>query len=557
MLPLRVRLAQMLETASQDPGVLRRLVVLATVIAIIAGVLASGGFTLNLEVGDRDGGTSGADTTLSAGSTLVSGADDGDPITAGSAATGASRAAGASTSAAGSTGARSASARSTAPGPGATASPAAAVAAPTCEGATLEATDNGVTKDNITISLLQTDLAALNAAGFGLASGTADLVKIATAWANALNAGGGVACRKVTIHNDKTDLSVDAQLASCKKLTQDDKVFTVISPGGLVAGAPCITKDNKTPLVAALAAPEYWDREGAPYLWDVLMSQERVLLNHVQWLHDSGSINPKDTHVGVVFANEPYGGPSVEGAMIPHLKSLGYKVRVGKLPYDPEQAAAQMAQVVLDFQQSGVNHVMMPVNIIYKTQFMQQAESQNYFPVYSEDDATVGCQDALTGTYPAKSWDETLCVGAGLLHGAPNGLRPAELQAYFKANPFAQLADKVYLTTYKEGYDNGGESNAEDTLTQQGANYLIGSLVSMWAQAANRVGPDLTRAAWGAAMETTGSFDQTVSPTPFSYGKGKWSGPDHIEIVQWHAEASDGYGERLYHRVSDRIKAPF
>ena len=243
--------------------------------------------------------------------------------------------------------------------------------------------------------------------------------------------------------------------------------------------------------------------------------------------------------------------------MIPKLRELGYKVRVGKLPYDAEQAAAQMAQVVLDFQQAGVNHVMVPVNIVYKTQFMQQAESQNYYPVYSEDDATVGCQDFLTGTYPAKSWDETLCVGGGLLNGAPNGLRPADLQAYFKSNPFAQRADAVYLATNKGGYNNGGESNEEDTLAQQGSNYLIGSLVSMWAQAANRVGPELTRAAWGAAMETTGTFDQTVSPTPFTYGKGKWSGPDHIEIVQWHAEASDGYAERLYHRVSDRITAAY
>jgi hypothetical protein len=331
----------------------------------------------------------------------------------------------------------------------------------------------------------------------------------------------------------------------------------VISPGGLVGGAPCITKDNKTPLVAALAAPEYWSREGAPYLWDVLMSQERVQLNHVQWMHDNGHINPTDHHVGVVYANEPYGGPSVEGSMIPHLKTLGYEVRVGKLPYDTEQAAAQMAQTVLDFQQAGVNHVMMPVNIVYKTQFMQQAESQNYFPVYSEDDATVGCQDFLTGTYPEASWDETLCVGAGLLNGGPNGLRPADLQAYFESNPFAQRADAVYLATNPEGYDNGGEANEEDTLAQQGTNYHLGQLFMLWAQAANRVGPELTRPAWGAAMEATGAFDQTVSPTPYSFGKGKWSGPDHLEVVQWHAEAGDGYEERLYRRVTDRIKAPF
>jgi hypothetical protein len=188
---------------------------------------------------------------------------------------------------------------------------------------------------------------------------------------------------------------------------------------------------------------------------------------------------------------------------------------------------------------------------------MQQAESQNYFPVYSEDDATVGCQDFLTGTYPERSWDETLCVGAGLLNGAPNGLRPDDLQAYLASNAFAQKADRIYLATNPEGYDNGGEAEEEDTLAQQGVNYHLGQLFMLWAQAANRVGPDLTREAWGAAMEQTGSFHESVSPTPYTYAAGKWSGPDHIEIVQWHAAAEDGYEERLYHRVTDRIPAPF
>lgn len=563
MLPLRVRLSQMLETASNDPGVLRRLIGLCTVLIVVAGVIASGGFSLSFEVGDRDGsalatGAAGAGRTFAADGELL--VDDGSgavPVGGAAAASG--------TTGGRATGGATGSTRGTAGGAATSGSPAAAggeqaasaTSTPSCEGASLRATDNGVTKDAITISLLQTDLAALDAAGFGLSTGEVDYPKIIKAWENHFNTSGGVACRKVVIRYDKTDLTIDGQLASCKQLTQDIKVHAVITPGGLVGGAPCITKDNKTPLVAALAAPNYWASEGAPYLWDVLMSQERVQLNHVQWLHDAKKINTKDTHVGVVYAAEPYGGPSVEGAMIPRLKELGYRVRVGKLPYDPEQAAAQMAQVVLDFQRSGVNHVMMPVNIVYKTQFMQQAESQQYFPEYSEDDATVGCQDFLTGTYPERSWDQTLCVGAGLLNGAPNGLRPAELQAYYKANPFAQKADMIYLATNEEGYDRGGEAPEEDRLAQQATNYHLGQLFSLWAQGANRVGPELTRAAWGAAMEQTGAFGETVSPTPYTYGRGKWSGPDFIEIVQWHAEASDGYGERLWRRVSDRIKAPF
>src|SRR5688572_13332137 len=73
MLPLRVRLAQMMETASKDPGVIRRLIGLATVIVVIGGVVASGGFSLNLEFGREDD----PDAPVSAGSgqTIAGGGD--------------------------------------------------------------------------------------------------------------------------------------------------------------------------------------------------------------------------------------------------------------------------------------------------------------------------------------------------------------------------------------------------------------------------------------------------------------------------------------------------
>jgi hypothetical protein len=554
----------MMDNVSRDPAAMRRVIGLGIVIVLVAGVVASGGFTLHIQVGNRDAtqtaigglvgeggaapaGASGASGGTRSGSALpsaqLSGADD---LPDGSSALDD-----------GGTSSSGASGSGVSGGGPAPAGQPASAATPACEGAALRATDHGVSDDSIKIALQTVNLANLTALGFGLSTGEVDWPRIMQAWVNALNADGGVACRNVTFIHHETELSVEGQLASCKYLTQDEKVHAILTPGGLVAGAPCITKDNKTPLVTALAAPEHWSREGAPYLWDVLMSQERILSNHVEWLHQSKTINPKDHHVGVVYANENYSGITVEETMIPQLKARGYKVRAGKLPYDAEQAAAQMAQVVLDFQRAGVNHVVMPVNIIYKTQFMQQAERQAYFPDYSENDATVGCQDALTGTYPERSWDGTPCVSTGLLNGAPNGLRPNELQGYFQQHPFAQRADAVYNATHPGGYSNGGQSDADDTLAQQNANYLVGSLISLWAQAAQRVGPELTRPAWGAAMEQTGAFDQTVSPVPYTYGKGKTSGPDHYEIVRWRAAAGDGYDARRYRRESDRIKARY
>lgn len=426
--------------------------------------------------------------------------------------------------------------------------PAAAEATDPCAGAELRAVDHGVDEESITVALLTVNLAALEAMGFGISTGEVDDQKILDAWANHLNGNGGVACREVQFVHVETDLDVDRQIADCKRLTQDMKVHAVLSPGGLVAGAQCITKDNDTPLVTSLAAPDYWGEEGHPYLWDLLMSQDRILKNHVQWLAESGAAVPGRDHIGVVYASEPYSGPSVKGSMVPEFEQLGYQVTEAEVAFDPEQAAAQMAGVVVEFQQKGVDHVVLPTSIVNKTQFMQQAEQQMYFPDYSDDEATVGCQDFITDTYPERSWDRAHCVSTGLLNGAPNGLRPDELQEYFATNPFAQKADRIYSETNPEGYDNDGESSEEDTLTQQGSNYLYGSLISLWAQAAHRVGPELTRANWGAAMSETGTFDQTVSPHQYTYAPGKWSGPDNIQIVQWFAEAGNGYDERLWRK---------
>lgn len=553
MLPLRVRLGQLLST----PGFVRQVFAVCVVLATFA-LIAAGHISVSIRIGD-DGG-SGDRVALDAAGDVTDGAGlrAGDSVPGGRG-TGRTTTAGTRPSAG--------SPRSAVTGPVATRSGSASTAlgpigigpatgdADPCAGATLTATDNGVTEDAITVALLTVNLANLDALGFGLATGNIDNAKILNAWANHLNANGGIACREVRFIEHETDLDVDRQIADCKALTQDIKVHAVLSPAGLVAGAQCITKDNHTPLVAALAAPDYWNEEGSPYLWDVLMSQDRILANHVEWLVDSGTIVPDEDLVGVVYAAEPYSGPSVENTMIPAFERLGVPVRPAELAYDAEQAAAQMAGVVVDFQTSGVTHVVFPVNFIYKTQFMQQAEQQQYFPEYSDDEATVGCQNVLTGTYPERSWDRAWCVSTGLLNGAPNGLRPGELQDYLATDPFAQLADQVYLATNPEGYDNGGQSDEDDTLVQQGGTYLYGSLILLWAQGADRVGPDLTRAAWGEAMFSTGVFDATVAPNPYTYGPGKYSGPDHIQIVQWHAEAGDGYESRLWRKLTDYFPA--
>ena len=159
-------------------------------------------------------------------------------------------------------------------------------------------------------------------------------------------------CRQVSAVREVFDvLSVDDMLAKCKAMTEDHKVFSVLTPGGYDSVAQlCIAKDHKTPLINPEPEPAGWYKEAAPYLWNMLMSKDRTHKNHVRWLIESKQLKPS-MRVGVVYHGIPNVGPPVEDVSLPELRKHGIKpVQIAKLSSDDEQAVAQINQVVLQFQ---------------------------------------------------------------------------------------------------------------------------------------------------------------------------------------------------------------
>jgi hypothetical protein len=357
---------------------------------------------------------------------------------------------------------------------------------------------------------------------------------------------GGLACRRVEWVKEVFDvLSVDDMIAKCKSMVNDHKVFGVMTPGGYDSVAQlCIAKDNKTPFVNSEPEPAGWYREAAPYLWNLLMSKDRMHRNHVRWLMENKEIKPGDpltggaTKVGVVYHGIPNVAPPVEAALLPELAKHGVKpAQVAKLSSDDEQALAQINQVVLQFRQAGIQYVFMPMNLIFKTQFLQAAEAQGYFPKYTDSDHYFGCFDFTTATYPRRAFEGTKCVSSLDIAG----LRRAEAVELAETHPYGQYADRVYAATYPEGYDDNGQKDQDAADTQRALFMGLGSQILLFEQAADRAGPELTRPAWGAAMGQTGAFHQIPTFHPLTFGPEKWDGPDHIVVVQWRGEASDGY----------------
>ena len=563
MLPWRVHIQRLAAAFRADPAFRNRLLGFIVVMTLLTGAFVKG-VDISVRIGQGTGtgavaaGALGTgqqyvaeDGTIVTDPALAATNEDGSPVVAGAP----SPTLGGGTKAAAGPGGQKTSAG------GAAAATAAPAGPASCDGVTLKATDQGVTEKTIKIGFLIPNLNELQAAGFnvGLAG---DWNKILPTWVDELNATGGVACRQVEFVKEVFDvLSVDDMIAKCKAMTEDHKVFAVMTPGGYDSIAQlCIAKDHKTPFINPEPEPEGWYREARPYLWSLLMSKDRMHRNHVRWLMQAKEIKPGDpdaltdpaTRVGVVYHGIPNVAPPVEDTLLPELENAGVKpVQVVSLSSDSQQALAQINQVVLQFQQARVEYVLMPMNLIYKTQFLQSAEKQGYFPKYTDSDHYFGCFDFTTDTYPAQAFDGTKCISSLEI----NGMRPEDGKAFVNAHPFAQYADKVYLKFNPEGYDNGGESNQETADTQRALFIGMGSQVMLFRQAADRVGGDITRLKWGESMGQTGAFDKIPTPHPLTFGPEKWDGPDYVSTAQWHAEAGDGYEERKFRRIGEPFKA--
>lgn len=534
--------------------------VLAIGVVLIGLLSASTGFLLGNRV-RADGGlvAAGGRSRTTRGSAAAGGAGDNGQTASDSGPTGpasAAQAAGGPDSAgpAGGSAPASSSGVGGFAGGAATGLPGTGGAATNVAKSALTASDRGVTASTIKVGFLIANTNNLAAAGFnvGLAG---DQTKIINAWVNEYNAHGGINGRNLVADIASFDvLDVNDMEAQCKKLTVDDKVFAVITTGGYDSVAQlCVAQQNKTPFISTDPEPAEWYRQSAPYMWTTFMNKDRVHLNHARWLKESGYVrsgtvpctDPQQTScqdkIGLVYHDIPNVAPPVEHSLIPEMKRQGIAPAVvSKLVTDSNQALSEINSVVLQMKGAGVTFVVFPVNLIYKTQFMEVAEKQGYFPRYTDSDSYFGCEDFVTATYPTKSWDHTKC-----LTSTAAGIRPDQ----FHGTAFSQYSDKVYKDSYPQGYATEG-SDPTKQQAQQALNYVLGSEIVLWAQAAGRTGAELTRPRWGTEMGKTGNYADQVAFGNQFFAPGHEDGADKLAVVQFHAEASNGFAAAKYHLLA-------
>ena len=402
------------------------------------------------------------------------------------------------------------------------------------------ASDQGVTANAIKLGFLIPNTDQLSSAGFNVGV-SGDVPAILAAWTKELNRL-KVNGRTVSVVSQGFSvLDAQDQLAACKTMTQDHKVFSVLTDGGYDSIAQlCIAKENKTPLISTDPEPAQWYRDANPMLWSLFMNKDRIALNNAAWLATHEYLKPTDK-VGLIYHDIPTISPTMDQTYLPALRARGINpVSIIKLSSDNAGGLQQLTQAVTTMKAAGVTFVIPVMNLIYKSQFQRNADNQQFKPRYDESDIYFGCSDFTTSTYSKDQFQGTRC------------LTSTDQDQFYRnvKNPSAWTiyADQVYKRSVPDGYAAGGASESSQQ-NQAVLNYTIGTEFMLWYHAAVRAGTNLTRLGWGKAMQQTGPVNQQIGFCSMSFGPGKFDGSDAVSVSEYHFEASNGYKAGTYHNV--------
>ena len=226
--------------------------------------------------------------------------------------------------------------------------------------------------------------------------------------ADDINAHGGIAGRKLNLifhqFDSTSTATADAQeQQECDDYTKDHKVFAVFEGSGVrdltrtcIEGAGSLLVDN--PLTTSDQSvfdryKHYVEIEG--FRLDRMAAVWPTELAAQGWLNgrdpNTGADSPLKAKIGIVTYDYPTFSNTVDKVLVPKLASMGYKVDpndVRKVTWlqsnaDAGSLAAGLSAAVLRFRQDNVTHVMiMDERGVMTLLFVEQAQSQQYFPRY-------------------------------------------------------------------------------------------------------------------------------------------------------------------------------
>lgn len=385
-----------------------------------------------------------------------------------------------------------------------------------------KATDQGVTAEAIKLGLFVSRPAGISATGFALGIRQDDK----EAWQAMLdhvNAAGGVHGRKLTatiLEADPTNRT--GWQADCLKMTEDEKVFSVLNPSGYIGiGHQCYI-EHQVPQVTAspVSNPASTFQQAGGYLASGGASADRVMLNWASTMLEAGVLVPGTTKLGLLTDECP---EYVElwKAVKSFLAESDIEFVEVQTSCDTGAAQQQVPSAVLQMRQSGVDRVFLGVIFTTAQTFMQQAQAQNWKPKYSVSDLWGNNVDVLSENFPPEQFDRT--IATAYTH---SGEEPAKVP---------------YSVGVKRCNDILVEAGLPGITDQMGTDASVISACDtffVWLAIMEKLPVNFTRAQWAAAVPEVGVLATPALGASATFRPGKFDGGDSYALIEWRRECT-------------------
>ena len=415
-----------------------------------------------------------------------------------------------------------------APSGPATAGGAASRSAATEGSGALGATDVGVTPTEIRVGIIIPDLGTVGRSGFNAAGDPAETVRWWQAYVDEVNESGGVAGRQLAPFFRTVDIiSESDRRAACLELTEDKKVFAVLSDQALQqADILCVTQEHQRPFVAGADISNEAFRKSNGLLFSHDAGAARVLAN-MAWLYDAER-GLRDRKIGIV-SNES-SNASVNDGLLPALKTLGYEVvHHSRLPLLPTDAEAQVPVEVSQMRRKGVDLVFMAIDPINGSIFVRNAEAQLFRPQWVTADNSANTNDT-SANYHADAYEGAVAVTA---------LRAGWFRADEAQAPFDERCRGVLQARLGRAPDPRRTRTASES-SQYATSMRACGILRLFAGGAAAAGGRLTAATFSSAMQGLGPVELGYAPAG-SLQPGKFAaGGDQLRLVRFVADCGDG-----------------
>jgi hypothetical protein len=360
-----------------------------------------------------------------------------------------------------------------------------------------------------------------------------DQIKAIHLYVNQINAAGGIHGRDINpmiVQFDPTDNT--SMRALCQQWTQGNPpVFAVIDGIGTWTGDNelCITQEGHTPMIAAWTTTTNWTQLGSPYLWWTGADDAPILSATVSWGVSSGRLG-HGKKVGVVVSDQASDQTALKSYLLPDLKKAGITPQVFTIAADLNESASTSSDATLAVERlkaAGVQSVipLLPANALEP--YLGAETSQKYFPQLLLSDYQSSIEFAL-GLIPAP-YEQALNGQEGVTAETLGGFDDARPESQGGYDPGVRSC----FDTWHKAYPAVPKGEQSFYIEEQGPVQAWCTAIRLFADAANKAGPDLNRRTFVTAMSTIKNFPGGLSPV-WSFGPDKMYGPTTYQVVKVH-----------------------